>query len=78
MDLEKIPTVPTAEELMDRSLRRAASRMREKENKERADREFVLAVSASLHARLVKVIRSFPEFETLPPFYRDLAEILFG
>ena len=52
--------------------------MREKRNRERADREFVMAVAASLHDRLVKVIRSFPEFEDLPPFYRDLAEILFG
>jgi len=78
VDLEKIPTVPTADEVMDRSLRRAASRMKEKKNRERADREFIMAVGASLHDRLVKVIRSFPEFETLPPLYRDLAEILFG
>ena len=78
MDLEKIPTVPTADEVMDRSLRRAASKMKEKKNKERADREFVMAIAASLHDRLVKIIRSFPEFESLPPFYRDLVEILFG
>jgi nucleolar GTP-binding protein len=52
--------------------------MKEKKNRERADREFVMAIAASLHDRLVKVIRSFPEFEGLPPFYRDLAEILFG
>ncbi|MDD1671050.1 MAG: 50S ribosome-binding GTPase, partial [Methanomicrobiales archaeon] len=78
MDLEKIPTVPTADEVMDRSLRRAASRRKEKKNKERADREFVMAVAASLHDRLVKVIASFPDFDALPPFYRDLAEILYG
>jgi nucleolar GTP-binding protein len=78
VDLEKIPTVPTADEVMDRSLRRAAAKMKEKKNKERADKEFVMAIAASLHGRLVKVIRSFPEFETLPPFYRDLVEILFG
>jgi len=78
VDLERIPTVPTADEVMDRSLRRAASRMKEKRNRGRADREFVMAIAASLHDRLVKVIQSFPEFETLPPFYRDLAEILFG
>jgi nucleolar GTP-binding protein len=78
VDLEKIPTVPTADEVMDRSLRRAASRMKEKRNKERADREFVMAIAASLHDRLVKVIASFPDFENLPPFYRDLVEILFG
>jgi nucleolar GTP-binding protein len=78
VDIEKIPTVPTADEVMDRSLRRAASKMKEKKNRERADREFVMAIAASLHDRLVKIIRSFPEFETLPPFYRDLVEILFG
>src|SRR5512136_1247676 len=78
MELEKIPTVPTADEIMDRSLRRAAAKMKEKKNKERADREFVMAISASLHNRLVKVIASFPDFETLPPFYHDLVEILFG
>ena len=78
MELERIPTVPTADEVMDRSLRRAAGKMKEKKNRERADKEFVMAIAASLHDRLVKVIRSFPEFESLPPFYRDLVEILFG
>jgi nucleolar GTP-binding protein len=78
MELEKIPTVPTADEVMDRSLRRAAAKMKEKKNKERADKEFVMAISASLHARLVKVMQSFPEFEELPPFYRDLVDALFG
>jgi len=78
VELEKIPTVPTADEVMDRSLRRAAAKMKEKKNRERADKEFVMAIAASLHDRLVKVIRSFPEFESLPPFYRDLVEILFG
>jgi len=78
MELEQIPTVPTADEVMDRSLRRAASRMKEKKNRERADREFVMAISASLHDRLVKVIQSFPDFEALPPFYRELVEIIFG
>ena len=67
VELEKIPTVPTAEEILDRSLRRAASRRKEKKNRERADREFVMAVAASLHDRLVKVIASFPDFEGLPP-----------
>ena len=78
MELERIPTVPTADEVMDRSLRRAAAKMKEKKNRERADKDFVMAISASLHDRLVKVIRSFPEFESLPPFYRELVDILFG
>jgi nucleolar GTP-binding protein len=78
VELEKIPTVPTAEEILDRTFRRAATRMKEKKNKERADREFVMAIAASLHNRLVKVMQSFPEFEELPPFYRDLVDALFG
>jgi len=73
-----MPTVPTADEILDRSFRRAAKKMKEKENKERANEEFVRAVGAAVHDRLVYVIRGFPEFEKLPPFYREMADILFG
>jgi nucleolar GTP-binding protein len=75
---EKLKTVPTAEELLDRSLRRAAKKMREKQNKDRANEEFVRAVAASLHDRLVQIIRDFPVIEELPPFYQDMVAILFG
>ena len=88
MELEKIPTVPTAEELLDRSFRRAAARMREKRGSPKmrgsrkgsahANEEFIRAVGASLHDRLVRIISSFPEFDALPPFYRNLAEALCG
>ncbi|MDD1658606.1 MAG: 50S ribosome-binding GTPase [Methanomicrobiales archaeon] len=93
MELEKIPTVPTAEELLDRSFRRAAARMREKrgstqrggsrkgssrKGSSHANEEFIRAVGASLHDRLVRIISSFPEFDALPPFYRNLAEALCG
>jgi nucleolar GTP-binding protein len=88
VELEKIPTVPTADELLDRSFRRAAARMREKRGSpvkrgsrkgaSHANEEFIRAVGASLHDRLVRIISSFPEFEALPPFYRDLAEALCG
>jgi nucleolar GTP-binding protein len=78
VEFEKLPTVPTADELLDRSLRRAAARMREKTRKAKANEEFIRAVGASLHDRLVRVIRSFPEFEDLSPFYRNLADALCG
>jgi nucleolar GTP-binding protein len=88
VELEKIPTVPTAEELLDRSFRRAAARMREKRGSPKsrvsrkgsshANEEFIRAVGASLHDRLVRIIASFPEFDALPPFYRNLAEALCG
>lgn len=78
VDFEKIPTVPTADEVLDRSFRRAAAKMRNKINKDRANEDFVRAVSSAVHDKLVHVIQSFPVFEDQPPFYRDTVEALFG
>jgi nucleolar GTP-binding protein len=52
--------------------------MKEKTNKDRANEEFVRAVGAAVHDRLVYVIRGFPEFDQIPRFYREMADILFG
>jgi len=73
-----MPTVPTADEILDRSFRRAAKKMSEKNNKERANTDFVRAVGAAVHDRLVYIIRGFPEFDAIHPFYRELADILYG
>ncbi|HNX18486.1 MAG TPA: GTP-binding protein, partial [Methanoregula sp.] len=73
-----MPTVPTADEILDRSFRRAAKKRKEKDNKDRANEEFVRAVGAAIHDRLVYIIRGFPEFEEIPPFYREMADILYG
>lgn len=78
MYFDNIPTIPTADELLDRSFRRAAKKMREKNNKNRANEDFVRAITQVTHDKLVSIIQSFPEFEQLPPFYRDLCDILFG
>jgi nucleolar GTP-binding protein len=78
VEFEKMPTVPTADEILDRSFRRAAKKMQEKTNKERANTDFVKAVGAAVHDRLVYIIRGFPEFDNLSPFYREMADILFG
>ena len=78
MEFEDIPTVPTADEILDRSFRRAAKKMKEKTNKDRANEEFVRAVGAAVHDRLVYIIRGFPEFDQIPRFYREMADILFG
>ena len=63
-----MPTVPTADEILDRSFRRAAKKRKEKINKDRANEEFVRAVGAAIHDRLVYIIRGFPEFEKIPLF----------
>jgi nucleolar GTP-binding protein len=78
VEFERIPTVPTADEVLDRSFRRAAAKMRLKANKNRANEDFVKAVSSAVHDRLVHVIQSFPIFEDQTPFYRDTVEALFG
>lgn len=71
-------TVPTSDELLDRSFRRAARKMGEKRNKDRANEEFVRAISSALHDRLVQIIRDIPVIDDLPPFYQDMVDILFG
>jgi nucleolar GTP-binding protein len=78
VEFERMPTVPTADEILDRSFRRAAKKRKEKTNKDRANEEFVRAVGAAIHDRLVYIIRGFPEFEKIPPFYREMADILYG
>ncbi|HJJ47103.1 MAG TPA: GTP-binding protein, partial [Methanocorpusculum sp.] len=52
-------------------------KMREKTNRRRADEDFVRSITHAAHDKLVAIIRSFPEFEGLPPFYRDMCNILF-
>jgi len=41
VEFEKIPTVPTADEILDRSFRRAAKKMKEKTNKDQIGRAHV-------------------------------------
>jgi len=78
ISFEKIPTVPTADEVLDRALRRAALKMREKKQKKRAAEEFVSTAYLSVHDKLVAVIQSFPDMDNLPQFYQDLFEVLWG
>jgi nucleolar GTP-binding protein len=78
LEFENIPTVPTADEILDRSFRRAASKMRLKRNKDRANEEFVRSVNHAVHDRLVLILQSFPELDTLPQFYQDIVDILWG
>jgi Predicted GTPase len=52
--------------------------MREKRNKDRANEDFIRAISSALHDRLVQIIRDVPVIEELPPFYQEMVEILFG
>jgi nucleolar GTP-binding protein len=78
VEFEKIPTIPTADEIMDRSLRRAAKAMKEKKNRDRANEEFVRAIASSVYDKLTDLVTKFPSFDSLPPFYRETVQILFN
>lgn len=79
MDFSKIPTVLTADEIVDKAFRRAAK----VEGDPRAptsldmargiEQQKVATVRDVLESTLGKYEKAFPSFEKLPPFYRELA-----
>lgn len=83
MIFEKIPTVPTSEELLDKSYRRAArakhgKRILDRVSKLKAEESMVLTASNILSDNLINIVRKFPSFDQVPPFYTELADILVG
>lgn len=83
MIFEKLPTVPTAEELLDKSFRRATRAKRGKQvldraSKLKAEESMLLTAANILSDNLVSIVKKFPSFDQMPPFYLELAEILVG
>lgn len=83
MIFEKIHTVPTSDELLDKSFRRATRAMSGKtitgrETLLKANESMVLTSANILTDNLSNIVRRFPTFEDLPPFYYELADILVG
>ncbi|HJJ55380.1 MAG TPA: 50S ribosome-binding GTPase [Methanocorpusculum sp.] len=78
MNLNNIPTIPTADELLDRILRRTAKKMRKSEYHMHIDENIVQTITKATHDKLVSIIQNFPDFESLPPFYRGICDIMFG
>ena len=83
MIFEKIPTVPTSEELLDKAFRRAArakhgKRILDRKTKLEAEESMLLTAANILSDNLMNIVRKFPSFDQVPPFYRDLADILVG
>ncbi len=68
---ERLPTVPTSQEMLDKAFRRASIRSETDEAK-------VTTAGNVLSDNLSNLIRKFPSFENLPPFYRDMADIIVG
>lgn len=83
MIFEKIPTVPTADELLDKSFRRAArakhgKRILDRKTKLEAEESMLLTAANILSDNLIGIVRKFPSFDEMPPFYLELADILVG
>jgi nucleolar GTP-binding protein len=67
---EQLPTIPTSEELLNKSFRRAS--------RATDDESMVQNAGNILTDNLSNLIRKFPSFENLPPFYREMADIIAG
>lgn len=83
MIFEKIPTVPTADELLDKAFRRAArakhgKRILDRASKLKAEESMLLTAANILSDNLINAVKKFPSFDQMPPFYMELADILVG
>lgn len=83
MIFEKINTVPTSEELLNKAFRRATRAMSGKTITGRktaleANESMVLTAANILTDNLKNIVRRFPTFENLPPFYYELADVMVG
>jgi len=68
---ENLPTVPKSQDLLDKAFRRASRYAK-------SDESAVMVAGNILADNLANLIRKFPSFETLPPFYREIVEIIIG
>lgn len=72
MIFEELPTVPTSEELIDKAFSRAARAGKAKGGLE-AQQSMLQTAANVLSDNLENVVTSWPDFETVDPFYRELA-----
>ncbi len=83
MIFDKIPTVPTSEELLNKSYKRAArakhgKRILDRASKIKAEESMLLTAAHILSDNLINIVRKFPSFDTMPPFYLELADVIVG
>ncbi len=83
MIYEKINTIPTSEELLDKAFRRASRAKsgkvtRNKKDVTKAYESMIMTSSNIISDNLANVIRRFPNFDEIPTFYYELTDILVG
>lgn len=75
-DFRKLPTVLTAEELIDKIFRRA-SKVEGRNPKERALNK-LSTISNVSRDYFKKIIEAHPSYDSLPEFYRDMVDVIVG
>lgn len=83
MIFEKIHTVPTSEELLNKAFKRAARAMSGKtiegrESRLKANESMLLTAANILTDNLTNIVKRFPSFDQLPRFYYEITDILVG
>ena len=83
MIFEKIHTVPTSDELINKSFKRAARAMsgktiEDRESRFKANESMLLTAANIFTDNLANIVRRFPSFDQLPKFYYELTDILVG
>ncbi len=76
MDFKKLPTVLTAQELIDKVFRRA-SKVGGKNQRERALNKLA-TISNVTRDYFKKVVSSHPSYDNLPDFYREMIDVVVG
>lgn len=83
MIFEKIKTIPTSEELLDKAYSRSVRTMAGKKidgptSRCEANEAMLLTAANILTDNLSSINKMFPSFDNISPFYYDLADILIG
>ncbi|MBW6470558.1 MAG: NOG1 family protein [Methanosarcinaceae archaeon] len=83
MIFEKIHTVPTSDELIDKAFKRASRARSGKQitgrtSGRKAEESMLLTAANVLSDNLANIVRRFPNFDDLPRFYYELTDILVG
>lgn len=83
MIFEKIHTVPTSEELINKAFKRAARAMAGKtiegrESRLKANESMLLTAANIFTDNLTNIVKRFPSLDQLPKFYYELTDVLVG
>ncbi|NOZ82466.1 MAG: GTP-binding protein [Euryarchaeota archaeon] len=78
MNFKQVPRIPSSEELVEYAFSRARRRHRlgRAQGRWASERRRIVLASASVRRWLNRILARMPEVESLPPFYRELIDVL--